>query len=494
MSLIKKMNPRWFTWTIVLFFAAIYFSISIYNHFNFRSFAFDLGIKNQVIWDYAHGRYNYNTIMPELGGHINVLANHFEPILFLLAPLYYVFGSYTLLWVQIVFILFGGYGLYKYIAEISGDRIFASLGMAMFYAMWGVFGALSFDFHTNVLAAVLVPWLFYAIQRKKHGLWILILVLILLCKENVAIWMVFVGIGIFLHWIRDKKRRNVGLLTAAISAIYFIGVMKYAMPYFADGKLAYLHFKYSALGNNWTEALHTVFTKPGYTFRLLFESHTSGGDLAFNENAKWQLHVFVFLSGGVFLLLRPQFLVMLIPIYAQKMFSDDPVKWSIFQQYSIEFVPIIVLAAFCFINQSKNPTVKILAGILVFLASFDATKEFSGLWKPMPYGKYMTNFYQPSHYKREFENKEMYELMKALPKKASVSASFYVLPHIANRKTIYQFPEIKDADFVLVVDDGVCYYPLENASYRQRVDSLLQSGSWGVELKTNHGYLLKRKE
>jgi uncharacterized membrane protein len=490
MSVINKINPRWFVWTIILFFGCIYFSISIYNHYNFRTFAYDLGIKNQVLWDYAHGRMNYNTVMPELNGHVNVLANHFEPILFLFAPLYYVFGSYTLLLVQIAFILVGGYGIYKYIAEISGDRIFASIGMATFYAMWGIFGALSFDFHTNVLAAVIVPWLFYAIQQKKHVLWILVLVLILLCKENVALWMVFVGIGIFLHWIKDKKRRNIGLYTAFISAVYFVVVMKYAMPFFADGKLPYLHFKYSALGANWTEALHTVFTKPGYTIRLLFDTPLSAaGDPVFNEKAKWQLHTFVFLSGGIFLLFRPQFLVMLIPVYAQKMFSDDAVKWSIFQQYSIEFVPIIVLAAFTFINKSENAVVKVLAGVLLFLASFDATKEFSGLWKPLPYGKDLTNFYQRSHYSREVDRKELNELVKALPEKASVSATFYVLPHIAKR-----FPNIQDADYILAVDDGNYYYPLDSVSYKHTVDSIVQTGLWDTELKTTHGYLLKRKE
>jgi uncharacterized membrane protein len=493
MNVINKINPRWFTWTIMLFFACIYVSISIYNHYNFRTFAFDLGIKNQVLWDYAHGRMNYNSILPELDGKINVLANHFEPVLFLLAPFYYLFGSYTLLIFQIAFILIGGYGIYKYIAEISGDRIFATTAMAMFYAMWGIFAALSFDFHTNVLAAVIVPWLFYGIQRKKHWIWAITLMIVLLCKENVAIWVFFVGIGIFFHWRKDKKRRNFGLYTAAISAIYFVFVMKYAMPYFADGKLAYMHFKYSALGSNWTEALQTVFTKPGYVFRLLFEDHLTTGDIAFNRKAKWELHTFVFLSGGIFLLLRPQFLIMLIPIYMQKMFSDDPGKWSIYGQYSIEFVPIIVLAVFCFINKSESNLVKVLAGFIMFLASFDTTKEFIGLSKPLPYGKVLTNFYQPSHYKREFEIKEMHLLMKALPRDASVSATGYVIPHISGRKTIYQFPQIKNADYILMVDDGVNYYPLDNLSFREKRDSLFNSGAWNIELKTDHGYLLKRK-
>ncbi len=493
MNVINKIRPAWFIWTIILFFACIYCSISIYNHYNFRTFAYDLGIKNQVLWDYAHGRMNYNTLLPELHGQVNVLANHFEPVLFLFAPLYYVFGSYTLLIVQIFFILFGGYGLYKYIAEISGDRLFAALGMAMFYAMWGVFGALSFDFHTNVIGAVMVPWLFYAIQRKKHWIWITCLIFILLCKENIALWMVFVGIGIFFHWRKDKNRRQIGLFTTLISAVYFVAVMKYAMPFFADGKLAYLHFKYSALGSNWTEALQTVFTKPGYTIRLLFENHVEGGNVDFNDGAKMQLHSFVFLSGGVFLLLRPQFLIMLIPIYAQKMFSDDPVKWSIFQQYSIEFVPIIVLATFCFINKAQNPVTKILAGVLLFLGAFDATKEFSGLWKPSPYGTELTNFYQKSHYKREIPVKEMRELIKALPPKVPVSANFYIIPHIADRRWIYQFPETVNADYILTANDGRCYYPLDSLTYQPAMDSILSTGNWSIKLKTEHGYLLKRK-
>jgi len=493
MSVINKIRPTWFVWTIILFFTCIYFSISIYNHYNFRTFAFDLGIKNQVLWDYAHGRMNYNSLMPELNGQVNVLANHFEPVLFIFAPLYYIFGSYTLLLVQIGCILVGGYGLYKYIAEISGDRIFAALGMAMFYGMWGVFGALSFDFHTNVIAAVMLPWIFYGIQQKKNWIWVVTLIFILLCKENMALWMAFVGIGIFLHWRKDKKRRLVGVMISAISAAYFVGVMKYAMPFFADGKISYLHFKYSALGNNWTEALQTVFTKPGYTFRLLFDSHVTGGNVDLNNKAKIELHTFVFLSGGIFLLLRPQFLVMLIPIYAQKMFSDDAVKWSIFHQYSIEFVPIIVLATFCFINKAQNPVVKILAGVLLFLGSFDASKEFIGLWKPAPYGKVLTNFYQTSHYKREIPVKELNELVNATPKNVSVSATFYLVPHIANRKTVYQFPEIKQAEYILITDDQEAYYPLDPAGYRTVRDSLLQSENWNVELQTEHGYLLKRK-
>lgn len=142
---------------VTIVYAVIYSSISLWNHYVFRTFAYDLGIKNQALWDYAHLRMNYNTVLQELNGEINILANHFEPVIMLFAPLYYVFGSYTLLVVQIFFLLLGGWGIRRLIIHQSGNEWLALTGMLVFYSMWGVFGALSFDFHTNVIAASVVP-------------------------------------------------------------------------------------------------------------------------------------------------------------------------------------------------------------------------------------------------------------------------------------------------------------------------------------------------
>lgn len=74
--------------TTALLFSLWYAAISFVNHHLLRTFAYDLGIKNQAIWDYAHFRWNYNSIMAELNGEINVLANHFEPVIALFSPLY----------------------------------------------------------------------------------------------------------------------------------------------------------------------------------------------------------------------------------------------------------------------------------------------------------------------------------------------------------------------------------------------------------------------
>jgi uncharacterized membrane protein len=72
MQLLKRLKPHHYAWLISAGFLLIFCSISIYNHYVFRTFALDLGIKNQAIWDYAHFRYNYNTVMHELDGQVNI--------------------------------------------------------------------------------------------------------------------------------------------------------------------------------------------------------------------------------------------------------------------------------------------------------------------------------------------------------------------------------------------------------------------------------------
>jgi len=489
-----RLSPRLLAWGVSLAFLCMYCSISLYNHYVFRTFAFDLGIKNQAIWDYAHFRYSYSTVMTELHGEINILANHFEPVLFLFGPLYWIFGSYTLLVVQIAFIILGGWGIYRYFRISQSNPWLAVAAMAVFYGIWAIFGALAYDFHTNVLGAMLVPWIVYFMERRKIWAAVLVAFVLMNCKENMALWSVFIGLGLALHYRRSRPQWAGGLAISALGAVYFILVMKVFMPYYAAGRLPYLHFSYSALGEDFGEAFRTLLTKPWVAVKLLFVNHLPHED-AYNDVIKMQLHSFVMLSGGIFLFFRPQFLIMLIPIYAQKMFSDDPGKWGIYNQYSIEFVPVIALAAFSVISSWRDRRVQIAAGALVFLSAFDTTKGFIDMWQPTDYYKRQTKFYSPVHYEREIPVAETHRaLRRYVPDGVPVSATFYLLPHLAGRSGIYLFPARSKADYVVWCSDGVGSYPLNPADDRKTLDSLLTSGEWTTDYTNNQLYILHRNE
>ena len=127
----------------VIFFAIVYSLLSLVNHYNFRTYAFDLGLQNNALYDYAHLRFNDCMLLqPQLN---NFLSVHFELLPVLLAPFSFVFGTYTLLVFQIIFVLFGGFGVYKYIKEISNSERISFLAQLHFYFFYGIFSALSFD-------------------------------------------------------------------------------------------------------------------------------------------------------------------------------------------------------------------------------------------------------------------------------------------------------------------------------------------------------------
>ena len=63
-----------------------------------------------ALYDYSHLNWNDSTVFKS--GAENLLADHFDLYLILFAPLSLIFKTYTLLIVQIVFILIGGMGIY----------------------------------------------------------------------------------------------------------------------------------------------------------------------------------------------------------------------------------------------------------------------------------------------------------------------------------------------------------------------------------------------
>src|SRR5207249_10010788 len=113
---------------------------------------------NQAIYQYAHREGGPNTIrqIPHL------LGDHAEFILFFFAPLYWMLGSYTLLIVQIIAVLGGGYGVYRASRLETDDEVLSAGAMAIFFLSFGVISAVTFDFHSNVIWTMFLPWILVA--------------------------------------------------------------------------------------------------------------------------------------------------------------------------------------------------------------------------------------------------------------------------------------------------------------------------------------------
>ncbi len=454
---------------VILFFGIIYALISFVNHYMFRTYALDLGAYTNALYDYAHGQWNDSTVFKPLAE--NLLADHFDIYLMLFSPLSFIFGTYTLLVVQILALLFGGYGIYVIFnsANRSSVAIFAIL---YFYLFFGVFSALAFDYHSNVVAATLVPWLFYAVQQKRLWLATFLMLCIIIAKENMSLWLTFILLGMAIEYYKKVWLRYYLLIAAVVSFICFIIIISIVMPIFSNVG-AYPHFHYSALGNNFAQALVSLLSQPIESFKILFTNHIQSAD---GDYVKAELHVLLIVSGLLFLLRKPQYLVMLIPIYFQKLFHDNVAMWGVADQYSIEFAPILAIGVFKVISEFKyqkwiKPTVVVvlLLTLVATIRMMDNSVTFID--------KKRIRFYQAQHYENVYDVKFVHELLSSIPKDVVVSAQTMFLPHLSLRDKVYQFPIIKDATYV-VCSKQEKPYPMTKETFEAKIKDLENSEEW----------------
>lgn len=477
---------------VLLFFGATYVLTSIVNHYNFRTHGFDLGIYNKVLYDYAHFKPGINTLYNFSSGdsYMNILGDHLEFIPVLVAPLYYVFGNYTLLIVQIAAILFGAIGVYRLVKEDSGNSYFATGIMAFFLSLWGINSALSFDYHNNVVGTMFVPWLFLYWKKENWNKFTIFYFLIVTSKENMALWMVSILIGmIIMKWLKDgisfeHIKKEVGFVIVA--SIYFVVALKLIIPSFNSGD--YMHFKFNALGKDMTDVVRTILTHPQRAFELLFESHHKGVE---SFGIKSELHFVVLLSGGVMLIYRPYWLLMLLPIYFQKLWNDDYARWGINYQYSIEFVPIITLAVYDVVSNSVNKRYRYSVLIVVFVMSFMTNLVTLNSRTSVWYNKAEGSWSSSKHYEVPYDIDEINTVLDMIPSNARLSAHARLLPHVADRDRIYQFPNIDDAEYIVYTLNLPVWLMKKDMFIEKRLE-LETSKQWEIIKKTPDVILLKK--
>lgn len=475
--------------SILLFFSLIYSLISIVNHYNYRTYAFDLGIYNNCLYQYGHFHKNHYPYLHNMFS--NFLSDHFSLYTVILSPLYYVLGSYTLLIVQILSILFGSVGIYKIVKQTSSIKYLPEIAMIHYLSFFGIFSALSFDYHDNVISAMLMPWFFYYFLNNKFILAWLFAVLIVIGKENMPIWLFFVCVGLALLHIKDMQKRNAAILLSIFSLAYAILVIKYIMPNIdpeASGN-GYNQHNYSIIGSNLKELFYNLVYKTKDVFNAAFHNHLTDYTL---NGIKEELYIALLLAGGWILIIRPFYLIMLIPIIAQKVFSDAFTRWGISYHYSIEFAPIIIIAFYDstkYINYKKiNLLLATVFCMLTIYTTFTKMKTRVSLYYDGKEG----NLFSISHYKSEYNRKELKRIMQLIPDTANLSALSPFAPHLSFRKNIYQYPDIHDAQYILIAKSETAF-PVRGIELTRDIESLNKSPDWETIAASGDIYLFRRK-
>ena len=248
---------------LALCYAGVLSTMSILQHRGLKTQMNDLGNADQALWAAAHGDLRMtqsNDLDGELRSRLGIHANF---IFWPLSVLYVVRPNPELL---LVLSSLGcgaaGVGLYAFARRRLGDTWWALVPSAAFWVSPIVHDANLFDFHVITVATALLVWTVWAFDAGRlRTAWVL-LVLAMLCKEDVPLVTAMLGVYLAL-----QGSRRTGLAVAGVSLAYFLIVVGLVVPAFNEGeglvKLGGADPRYSWLGSGLLEIAQTVVTRPG---------------------------------------------------------------------------------------------------------------------------------------------------------------------------------------------------------------------------------------
>lgn len=314
---------------IVAVFAASYAAYSIVNHLRLGTTVYDAVIFDQAVRGYAGFGLPVSAALGEHDGYgmpISVLADHFSPILALLAPLYWLHdGPITLYVAQAALFALAIPPLWLFTRRALGTA--AAYLVSIAYGLsWEVQTAVGFDFHEVAFAPVIMATAFERAQAGRRGQAALAACALLLVKEDMG--LAVSGFGIVLL-VMGSRRLGIALAAGGVTATWLL--TRYVIPAFGGESNA--RWRYDALGESPPSALLSAVSDPLGTLQL---ATTPGVKV---ETLLWVFAPLLFVA-----LLSP--LVMpALPLLAERLLAAGmPTWWDIWYQYDA-FIVIPVLCA-----------------------------------------------------------------------------------------------------------------------------------------------------
>ncbi len=436
---------------------------------------------NQALYQYSVGESAQFTQGLD-GSEVNYLCDHFSPITILLSPLRYIFGSYTLLIVQIAALLFSALYFYKVALFFKITAINSMLIATMSLSMWPVYAAISSDFHANVLVAAIIPAIFYFILKKAYIKVGLLTVLCFLCKENAGIFLSAFFLVIALDRQNTRFTKVGALILGGVSMIFLTIILLFVMPSFCNGAHANSEGFYKHFGSTYSQALIGMMSHPLDVSDLFISNFE--GQIA---KTKVTTYLFLILSGGIFVLLRPRFLILLLAVLSQKVLSTNEALWDIHGHYSIEFVPVIVLAMISFCTRFSDfrfitHALAISVGLALFMS-----------WRGPIARDSRSNLFSTEHYKSEMNRQEFIRMSELIPDDAMLSCTSQLSPHLSFRSFVYVFPVIENCEYVLIEKNQKNTYPQNRDDFQTSIDALRLNSTYSVLNESTDLVLFRRK-
>jgi uncharacterized membrane protein len=408
-------------------YAAGFAALSALRHEAFVTGRFDLGNMVQAVWSTAHG---HPLRMTDLhGDQISRLAAHFDPILVLFAPLWWIWPSPNLLLVvQAVVVALGAFPVFLLARKHLGSAR-AALGFALAYLLYPATGWLTLnEFHPVALAAPLLLFAFWHLDEERLLPFAVFALAAATCKEEIG--LVVAGFGIW--YAVAHKRPLAGTAIAVAGGVWAAIAIAVVIPHFNAGAESAFYGRYSEVGGSAGGILKTAVTHP---LRI--------AEAAFSAR---DLHYLVDLIAplAALCLLAPLVLVAALPELAINLLSSTTTQTSIHFHYTAGLIPPLIIGAILGAKRLSRWAVPVAAGVV--LATLVGNYRLGPIpgWRHLPGGQtFMATAGRVTDHDRVAER-----ALRLIPRDAVVSATNTLGAHLSARRRVLSFPFLQDSQWI----------------------------------------------
>ena len=425
--------PRSLTWVATAAFAAGMSALAVLQQRAFETGRFDVGNLTQAVWSTAHGRLLEITDLQ--GDQISRLGAHFDPLIVVLAPLWWLWPEPSLLLVlQAVGVALGAPAVFLLARKHLGSE-WAGLGFALVYLLYPPTQWLVVDdFHPVAFATPLLLWAIWYLDEERLLPFSLLAAAACLTKEQIGLTVAMLG----LWFAVAHGRRRAGALIAAAGLAAAIVAVAIVVPHFAPGGGSPFEGRYSAVGGSPAGMVRTLLTHP---VRFL-EAATHGRDLSYVLDLLAPL-------GGL-PLVSPLLAATALPELALNVLSDTRTQTSIHFHYTAGAIPGLVAGAVVAVGwlQRRSPrtTPFVVRGLVVLGLVSGVLLGPLPVWRHVPFGSDLAT----RDHVVTAHDRAAARVLNVVPRGVPVSATNTLGAHLSARRRIFSFPIVREARWVAV--------------------------------------------
>lgn len=452
-SLFSKLTNKQLLIFFFLFIAITISALGIARHISLATKAWDMGIFDQAIWNTLNGNFLFCSIR----GNLNLLGDHFEPILLLLVPFYAIWPHiFNLIIIQALLLASVVFPLYLIAKEKLDSRFLIFSFIFALYLSKSLRGIGLSDFHPEGFIVTLTLWAFYFLIKQRRFLFILVTLLLLSCKESA----VFIVLGFGLYTLITLKKKTAGILLILTAISMWIIETKYIIPLFNANDQSYFFFLKMPFGSTYKENFFFVLYNPLKFIEFMFLSDK----LEYIFKLTGPLCFLSFLSLN-------QYILVIFPLLINLMGNSGSGFHKISSHYVAAVLPLIFITAIYGLNNllvfldskimkvNLRKKIRLITGSAIIITSL----IFYGKTDAYKFRKFIDG-------SQKINSALKISYLSIIPKQASISAVSNLVPQLSHRKFIYDWDPNKEICFLteyVVIDLdflNTAFYNINNIS------------------------------